>query len=106
VRGGIGRAGFNLNYYARKHDSKVELWMRDDKPAFQQLKLHKQAIEEKFGAELEWHDVPETQSCRISYILNGGFLSAREDWPRIHDDLIDGMIRLNAALRPHVAQLG
>ena len=105
VRGGIGRAGFDLHYYARKHDSKVELWIRDDKPAFRQLLAQKETIESAFGAELEWHDVPETQGCRVSYMLNGGFLSPREDWPRIHEDLIDAMIRLNSALRPRVAQL-
>jgi hypothetical protein len=112
ISGGIGRAGFSLTYTARQEDSQVELWIalgagRDDDNlnAFSQLRAHQSDIEAAFGEPLEWQELPESASCRIRKVIAGGYRSPVENWPQLHEQLVDAMIRLDKALRPYVQKL-
>jgi hypothetical protein len=112
ISGGIGRAGFSLTYTARQEDSQVELWIalgagRDDDnlKAFNQLQAHQTDIEAAFREPLEWQELPESVGCRIRKVIQGGYRSPVENWPRIHEQLVDAMIRLDGALRPYVQKL-
>lgn len=42
---------------------------------------------------------------RVSHVLEGGYGSDEATWPGVQDGMIDAMIRLEAALRPHVTAL-
>jgi len=101
ISGSTGRAGFDFSYVARKLDAQVELWIHDDKDAFHQLEQQRDAIEQEFGAPFEWMDV-EGKGARIRYVVDGGYRSPDEDWPRIHSELIDSMIRLDHVMRKRV----
>lgn len=112
LAGGIGRAGFNLTYTTRQHDSQVELWIGHgpgqtarNKAAFKALAAQKEQIESAFGAELDWQELPEGEGCRVRYVIDGGYKSPQEDWPKIYADLVDAMVRLDNAMRQRVAQL-
>ena len=112
LAGGIGRAGFNLTYTTRQHDSQVELWIAHgpgqtakNKAAFKALMAQKEQIEEAFGAPLDWQELPEGEGCRIRHIIDGGYKSPQEDWPKIHQDMVNWMVRLDQAMRHRVAQL-
>ena len=112
ISGGIGRAGFQLNYTARQEDSQVELWIalgagreEDNLKAFSELKAHQVEIEQEFGEPLEWQELPESVGCRIRKIIQGGYRSPLENWPKLHEQLVDAMIRLDKAMRPHVQKL-
>lgn len=112
LSGGIGRAGFSLQYSIRRDDSQVELWIAmgtgqaaKNKAAFKALEGQKKAIEADFGGPLEWQELPEGEGCRIRHVISGGYKSPAEKWPGIHDTLIDAMIRLDKAMRPRVAAL-
>ncbi len=112
ISGGINRAGFNLNYTTRRTDSQVELWIAHgtgqaakNKAAFKALEAHKAAIETDFGAALDWQELPEGEGCRIRYLIDGGYKSPVEQWPNIHAQLVDAMVRLDKAMRQRVAQL-
>ena len=112
ISGGVGRAGFQLNYTARQEDSQVELWIalgagrdEDNLRAFNQLKAHQAEIEQEFGEPLEWQELPEGVGCRIRKVIQGGYRSPIENWPKLHEQLVDAMIRLDKAMRPQVQRL-
>jgi hypothetical protein len=112
VGGSIGRQGFQLNYTVRERESQVELYI-DQGPktdesnlkAFQNLEQHRQEIEAAFDDKLEWQDLPESRACRIRKVVSGGYRSPDAEWPKIHEQLVDGMIRLDKAFRPFVQKL-
>jgi hypothetical protein len=112
ISGGIGRAGFSLTYAVRQTDSQVELWISHGKEraavnmeAFEQLKAQKTDIESRFGHELEWMDLPESDGCRIRFITEGGWRSSSDQWPQIYENMVGAMIRLNEAVRGPVMAL-
>jgi hypothetical protein len=112
ISGGIGRAGFSLTYTARQEDSQVELWIglgagrdEDNLRAFDELQAHKAEIEREFGEPLEWQELPESVGCRIRKVIQGGYRSPLESWPKLHEQLVDAMIRLDKVMRPHVQRL-
>ena len=112
ISGGLGRAGFSLNYTLRKTDCQVELWIGLGKDqaaknlaAFEQLKAQQELIEAKFGDKLEWLELPENDNCRIRYVVEGGWQTPSDQWPCIFETLVDAMIRLNDAVRQPVLAL-
>jgi hypothetical protein len=112
VGGGIGKAGLALNYATREDDSQVEIYIdfgneKEEKnlQVFHTLESHRSKIEEVFGGELDWQELPDSRACRIRKILPGGYRSPESEWPKIHGQMVDAMIRLDAAFRPFVQQL-
>lgn len=105
--------GFDLNCTVRMDEAQVELWIglgsgrdEDNLNAFKALMLHKDEIERTFGTELSWQDLPGNSGCAIRYSLpQGGYRSPSEQWPQIQKALLDAMVRLDTALRPHVMAL-
>jgi hypothetical protein len=55
---------------------------------------------------LNWERLEGKRACRIAKRLDtGGYRSGEEEWPRIHEGMIDAMMRLEKALSPFVAKL-
>lgn len=111
VGGGIGVRGLGLNYATREEDSQVELYIdfgagRDERnlEVFHTLEAMKEQIEGAFGGELDWQDLPDSRACRIRKTITGGYRSPESEWPRIHAEMVEAMIRLDAAFRPVVQQ--
>lgn len=112
ISGSIGRHGFQLTYAVRERDCQVELYIDlgpNSEAAnlnfFNSLKAHQEKIEQAFGSDLEWQDLPDSRACRIRKVLAGGYRSPEAEWPAIHEQLVDRMIKLNEALRPYVPDL-
>jgi hypothetical protein len=108
---GIGRGGFSLTTSLVKNSGQVECYIRlpggeeNSLKAFEGLAACKDAIDEKFGESLDWQELPGKQGCRICRSFPGGWKSPESEWPEIQDRLIDGLIRLEAALRTPVQEL-
>ena len=112
IAAGAGKSGISYNYVITQHESRVELCINrgknsgeENKRLFDLLLVKKQQIEEAFGGKLIWNSAEGVQMCRIQFDITGGGYSDEDDWPRIHDELIDVMISLERALRPHIAKL-
>ena len=107
IYGATGRGGFWFNFVGGRERSRVEFLIDADNAREQLHRLlqHRQAIEANFGKGLEKLEKEGTRQCRIYHSVEGGYGSPDTEWPRIHDALIEAMVRLDAALRPQVARL-
>lgn len=110
---GAGKQGLNYNYVIRQHDSHVELYIdrgketeEENKAIFDELARSKDSVEGAFGGELEWQRLDARRACRIKKNIDLGGYRDEDKWPEIHDAMIDAMIRLERALKPHIANLG
>jgi len=107
-----GVQGMNLNYAVRQHDAQVELYIDRDKETgegnrkiLDTLQSKKDSIEKEFGSPLLWETLDEKRACRIRYIVDIGGWQDDDKWPQAHEALVDAMIRLEKALRPHLRNL-
>jgi len=111
LSGGIGRSGFTLTASLAKNDSQVECYISlpggniASTAAFNALKDQKDAIEAAFGAPLDWQELKGKKSCRICKDLPGGWGTPESEWPQMQDSIIDGLIRLEAALKQPIQNL-
>jgi uncharacterized protein with ParB-like and HNH nuclease domain len=109
---GTGVRGLTLNYVANMDRGRVELYIDRGKGAddennaiFDRLYASREQIEEAFKGRLEWQRLDQRRACRIcSTIANGGrdTVDGRDE---LLSDLVDRMVRLERALRPHIATL-
>jgi hypothetical protein len=109
---GAGRAGLSLCYVVREHDAHVELYIDRGKGSdawnarvFDQLAKSREAIEAAFGQPLEWQPLETKRACRIRKVVEIGGYRDEGRWPEVHEAMIDAMVRLEKALRPHIAKL-
>jgi len=109
---GAGKYGLGFNYGIRKHDADVELYIdrrkgseKENKEIFDALAKSKDVIEAAFSETLDWDWVEGRRGCRIKKVVTLGGYRDEDRWPEIHDAMIDAMIRLEKALRPHIAKL-
>lgn len=105
MSGSIGRSGFSISYGVRQLDNSVYIWIENDKAAYDNLQLERDAVDAEFGAPLYWKEVPGQLGRSISFNQEGGYRSPQEDWPLIQDRMIDAMIRLDHAMRSRIQAL-
>ena len=107
---GASRHGLEWNYVVRQHDAQAELYInRPDSDTnfaiFDQLMASKNKIEEALGAPLDWQNLEGKKACRIRLRVDVGGWRDEEKWPEVIEAMVDTMIRLEKALRPHVKAL-
>jgi len=106
-----GRSGLALNYVIRQHDWNVQLYIDTgdggvNRRYFDWLANNRSAIDKDVGDELDWEPLEERRACRIKTPWNpGGYRSDPQQWPALHEKMIDTMIRFESALRPHLDRL-
>ena len=113
VQTGVGRSGLYFRYIVQQHTSDIDLYIdrgtdshSENEEIFDRLSESQAEIEEAFGESLEWQRLEGKRACRIVKRFSlGGYQDDAERWPDIQDPMIDGMIRLEAALRPHINRL-
>jgi len=107
-----GRRGLWYSYAIRRHSGQIELYIdrgRDSegesKRIFDTLAEHRSDIEAAFGDSLEWQRLDNRRACRIGKRIALGGYRDHGKWPEIQDEMIGAMVRLEQALRPHIARL-
>ena len=82
----VGRSKFNISLTTNTQSKQIgcEIYIRgeDAKAAFAQLQRHQDTIEARLG-QLEWHELPDGQDCRIKLSRNGDSKS-NSQWPELH----------------------
>lgn len=107
---GVGKAGLKLGFITRGNDSNVEVEIdfRDLQKScdvFHHFHEHSQEIGQVFEGELEWDFLLERRASYIRSFVSGGWKSPREEWPLIHKNLVDKVIKLETAVRPYIASI-
>lgn len=105
-----GIRGLGFNYIIRKDDATAELYIdrgtgqaEANKQIFDWLHERKEAIEQQFGCPLSWQRLDDKRSSRIaSNMTMGGYRSDEGSWPAIQEQMVEHMVKLEAALRPHL----
>jgi hypothetical protein len=110
ISAGAGKTGLGFNYVLRERDARVELYIdrkdsEENKAIFDALAASREDIEERFGGSLLWEKLEGRKASRISMVIEQGSYRDEERWAEIQDAMIDAMIRLENALRPHLARL-
>ena len=111
------RPGIFYRCLIAQNESRIELYIdsgrgtgsenpgSENNEIFDRLATTRAEIEENFGESLEWHRLEGRRACRISRQFVLGGYRDEENWNEIQDAMIDGLIRLDAALRPHIDAL-
>jgi len=110
ISAGAGKYGLSFWYAIRLKDSGVGLFIDQgdattNKRIFDQLHTYKEGVETSFGGSLEWVESDQRRSYCVGHRLDKGSLQDTDRWPEIQDAMVDAMIRLDNALRPHVKSL-
>jgi hypothetical protein len=94
------------------HDSHVELAIdrgkdreQENRAIFDALAESREAIEREFGGSLKWEKVEGRRMCTIKKQFDLGGYRDESRWSEVQDAMIDGMVRLETALRPHIQRL-
>lgn len=109
---GAGKSGLAYDYVVRQNDANVELYIdrgsdseAENKAIFDRLAQSKESIEADFAEPLEWQRLEGKRACRIKKDIDLGGYRDEDRWPEIQEAMIDAMIRLEKALKPHIARL-
>jgi hypothetical protein len=106
-----GKSGLQFVYMIGQHKSRVELVIirgteEESTAVFNQLKNHQEEIEKSFHDPLDWELLKGSKRSRIAKRLDsGGYRNPESEWPRIQDEMIDTMVRLESALRPYIEKI-
>lgn len=102
---GAGIRGLGFNYVITQEFGITELYIdrgdaAENTHIYDHLHNSKDAIEKSFGAPLSWEPLETKRACRIkSVIEQGGYRSSESQWPSIQAEMVQTMVRLEAALK-------
>lgn len=106
---GSGVGGVHYSMIFSKDCARVEFALSSgvkekNKALFDYLSTHKEEIETTFGAPLEWRRLDDRQ---VSLIVFGRPFDGydREEWPKMIPWLVEHIRKMNAAFKPHIADL-
>lgn len=113
VGAGAGKRGLNYNYVTRQHETTAELYIdrgqgaaEENLKIFEALRENLDEIEDDFGEPLSWQALEGKRACRIKApAVEGGYKDPEDRWPKIQEEAIGQMIRLEGALRRYVDAL-
>jgi hypothetical protein len=112
LRGKSSKPGIWFVYIIRNEDACVEFLIdrgldaaEENEAIFAKLMNQKGEIDRAFGEALQWEGLEGKRVCRVRKWLQVGGLKNEDKWPEIQDAMIDAMIRLEEAFRPHIARL-
>jgi hypothetical protein len=108
-----GKRGLGLNFTVVQHGAAAELYIdrgrgaeEENRRIFDALYKRKDDVEQAYGGELTWMALETKRACRIVQRFSGvGYRDDESRWPELHDEMIDAIVRLEKALRPHIDQL-
>jgi hypothetical protein len=109
---GIGRGGFSLNASVTEDRARIECYIsmgKDsdarNKAAFHALHEKRADIEQAFGGELDWQELPTRIGSRICVDIDGGWKTQESDWPALQDRMLVQMMKLESALKGPIQAL-
>jgi hypothetical protein len=109
LRFSIGRTNFFIRAWLVSSSKEIRIWLYvqgdNAKAHYHLLKEQQKAIHNEFGETLEWYELPENESSRIS--LNKGDTDPLDenDWPHQYEWFTAKLERFNQVFRPRIQAL-
>lgn len=108
-----GIRGLSYAFWVNQYSVRIELRIDRGKNAeeenikiFKELKQKESKIEEDFGSPLIWADLEGYRVCSIRKDIDkGGYRSDESLWQGIVDEVVDSMVKLEKAIKPHLKNL-
>jgi len=110
LNAGTGVSGVVYSLIVRLFDTDVKLSLEGlnhiNKAGFDYLKSRQAAIEKTFGEPLAWERCDDLKKSYLYKAFSlGGIHTDKSEWPKIHDAMIDAVLRLEKAIAPHIEGL-
>jgi hypothetical protein len=113
IAASAGIRGLAYTMWVNQFSVRIELRIDRGKGAeeenlsiFNSIQQHKAEIEEIFGSSLIWADLEGFRVCSIRKDYDkGGYRSEESLWDSIIGQVVDGMIKLESAIKPHLKDL-
>lgn len=106
---GIGKSGFSMDSWLgrQKREIGIRLYVKGQNATahFHLLKEQREEIEIEFGEPLEWDELPEHESSRISLHKSDTDPGNEADWPNQHEWLAAKIEKFNEVFRPRIKAL-
>lgn len=107
---GAGTGGVSYTFVVTKSYARIELTIstsskETNKIYFKNLLSNKEQIEQTFGGELVWEELPENKMSRIKIEEQGVSLYNDVDWERMNSFLISNLPKFEKALQLYIKQL-
>lgn len=107
-----GYRGLEFNYLVGQNNCGCELYIdrgkdsqEENKMIFDKLQIQQNIINEKINYQLSWQKLDNKRASRIRIDLEGGYKSSEDDWSSFHENMIDAMNQLEAAIKPELKKL-
>ncbi len=107
-----GVPGLQYYYSIRQHEGSAGLAINrgrgseeENRERFEALLSRRAEIKEAFGEELGWDAGEGQRGCFVFHTVEVGGWRDEDRWPEMHEAMVDAMIRLERALKPHIARL-
>ena len=105
-----GVSGVQLNFVISNYYARVEVFItrpikEENKLIFKSLFEQKSIIEQKFGHELTWEELPDKKASRIKFELNQVDYFNKKDWTRMIDFMVENMEPLEKTFRGPIVKL-
>ena len=72
---------------------------------FKKLHKNKETIEQNFGKELEWEELPDNKMSRIKIEEKGVNINNESDWQSMNDFIVSNLPKFEEALSPFIKNL-
>ena len=108
LTGSSGHSGIVFSPCIKMGNARAELRImtsdRDkNKSIYHELIDKKNEIESAFGGSLDWHELPDTNTCRVCVLFKSHGLADEEHWDEIISFLADNLAKLIAVFKEPLA---
>ena len=76
-----------------------------NKQYFHQIAQNRALVEERFGSELVWEELPDNKMSRIKFELDNVSLFDEDDWDSMSTFIVENLPKFGSAFKPEVDRL-
>lgn len=110
ITGRTGISGIHLNLSISNYYARPELYMsrgvgEENKFVFDELLKSKEEIEKQFGEALTWERLDNKKACRIKHQLDNVDYFNKDDWSKMIEFMVDGMLRMEKAFKEPLSKV-
>jgi hypothetical protein len=110
IGAGSGVRGVGYNFAASKNYGRAEIYIDrgnegENEFVYDSLLSHRNEIESNFGEKLEWERLEGKRACRIKYEDQNFSIFDEDTWGSTIDKITDGMVKLEAAIKPYLNKI-